>query len=139
MCLQGRVRATGVCEKFLYAEGHIQDDGSDLSHQARAEEHRKAAKVVGQKRPRDEAGLPLDPTTPEERWKTKKFSRVLDGIRQKYRGLSMITQVNRLLAEQGLERLSEDQRTRIETAVCQGQLREAEKAARKATIDRQRE
>ena len=51
----------------------------------------------------------------------------------------MMTQVGRLLAEQGLERLNEDQRTRIETAVRQGQWREAEQAARKAIIERQRE
>ena len=117
MCLQGKVRATGVCEKFLYTEGHIQDDGSDLSHQVRAEEHREVAKVPSQTRQRNEAGLPLDPTTPEERWTNKKFSKALDGIRQKYQGLSMMTQVGRLLAEQGLERLNEDQRGRIEAAV----------------------
>ena len=66
-CLQGKVRATGVCEKFLLTEGHIQDDGSDLSHQLRAGEHREVAKVTGQKRKRNEAGLPLDPMTLEER------------------------------------------------------------------------
>ena len=43
MCVQKRVRNTGVCEKFLFAEGRIQDDGSDLSHEERAKEHREVA------------------------------------------------------------------------------------------------
>ena len=77
--------------------------------------------------------------TPEEWWAAKKFGKVLEGIRQKYRGMSMITQVRRLLTEQGLGQLNEDQRARIETAVRQGQLRTAEQAARKAIIERQRE
>ena len=139
MCVQKRVRTTGVCEKFLLTEGHIQDDGSDPSHEARAKEHREVTKTTGQKRQRDEAGLPQDPTTPEERWTAKKFGKVLEGIRQKYRGVSMITQVRRLLTEQGLGQLNEDQRARIETAIRQGQLRNAEQAARKAMIERQRE
>ena len=135
--MQAKVRATGVCEKFLLTEGHIQDDGSDLSHKLRAEEHKKVAKVAGQKRKRNAAGLPLDPTAPEERWAVKKFGKALEGIRQKYRGMNMIMQVGRLLAEQGLDRLNEDQRTRIKTAVRQGQWCEAEQAARKAMIERQ--
>ena len=80
MCVQRRVRTTGVCEKFLLTEGHIQDDGSDPSHEARAKEHREVTKTTGQKRQRDEAGLPQDPTTPEERWTAKKFGKVLEGI-----------------------------------------------------------
>ena len=93
MCVQRKVRNMGVCEKFLLMEGHIQDDGSDPSHEARVKEHREVTKMTGQKRQRDEAGLPQDPTTPEERWTAKKFGKVLEGIRQKYRGVSMITQV----------------------------------------------
>ena len=137
MCLQGKVRAMGVCEKFLFTQGHIQDDGSDLSHKVRAEEHREVAKGTGQKRQQNEAGLPLNATTPEERWTTKKFGKVLDRIRQKYWGLSMMTQIGRLLAEQGLERLNEDQTARIEAAVRQGQWHDSEQAIRKAIIDRQ--
>ena len=138
MCTQKKVRKTGVCEKFLLTEGHINDNGSRSSHKARAKEHREVTKMTGQKRQRDDAGFPLDPTTPEERWTEKKFEKVLTGIRQKYRGMSMMVQMSRLLAEQGLGNLNEDQRTRIETAVRQGQLREAEQAAREAMIERQR-